>query len=155
MHRFIPAIASEMGVAIAEQEVDHRARVAGSSKYGLSRTVRVLLDLVTVKFLLSYSTRPLQIFGLIGLIVGTLGLGICGVLSYQRLFGNTSLSERPLLLLGVMLVFTGVQFLTIGLLAEMQARTYHESQSKATYVIRELLDAQRDEDREPAIARSR
>jgi glycosyltransferase involved in cell wall biosynthesis len=140
MHRFIPAIASEMGVAIAEQEVDHRARVHGTSKYGLSRTVRVLLDLMTVKFLLSYSTRPLQIFGLIGLIVGTLGLLVCGWLSYLRLFGHQSLSDRPLLLLGVVLVFTGVQFLTIGLLAELQARTYHESQSKPTYVIRDVLD---------------
>jgi glycosyltransferase involved in cell wall biosynthesis len=154
MHRFIPAIASEMGVEIAEQVVDHRARVHGTSKYGLSRTVRVLLDLMTVKFLLSYSTRPLQIFGLIGLVVGTLGLLLCGWLSYQRLFGYQS-AERPLLLLGILLVFTGVQFLTIGLLAEMMARTYHESQSKPTYVIRDVLDAQRDEDREPAITHPR
>jgi glycosyltransferase involved in cell wall biosynthesis len=151
MHRFIPAIASEMGVRIEEQVVDHRARMHGTSKYGLSRTVRVLLDLMTVKFLLSYSTRPLQIFGLIGLVVGTLGLLLCGWLSYLRLFGHQSLSDRPILMLGVLLVFTGVQFLTIGLLAEMQARTYHESQSKPTYVIRDILDAQPDEDREPAI----
>ncbi len=155
MHRFIPAIASEMGVAIAEQAVDHRPRVHGTSKYGLSRTVRVLLDLMTVKFLLSYSTRPLQIFGLIGLIVGTLGLIVCGYLSFLRLFGHQSLADRPLLLLGVLMVFTGVQFLTIGLLAEMQARTYHESQSKPTYVIREVLDAQRDEDREAALLHPR
>jgi hypothetical protein len=151
MHRFIPAIASEMGVRIAEQEVDHRARVHGTSKYGLSRTVRVLLDLMTVKFLLSYSTRPLQIFGLIGLIVGTLGLIVCGFLSYLRLFGHQSLSDRPLLLLGVSLVFTGVQFLTIGLLAELQARTYHESQSKPTYVIRDVLEA----DQEPETSLTR
>jgi glycosyltransferase involved in cell wall biosynthesis len=155
MHRFIPAIASEMGVEIAEQVVDHRARVHGQSKYGLSRTVRVMLDLVTVKFLLSYSTRPLQIFGLIGLIVGALGVIVCGFLSYLRLFGHQSIGDRPLLLLGILLVFIGVQFLTIGLLAEMQARTYHESQSKATYVIREILDAQPDDDREPAVAHPR
>jgi glycosyltransferase involved in cell wall biosynthesis len=155
MHRFIPAIASEQGVQIAEQEVDHRARVHGTSKYGLSRTVRVLLDLVTVKFLLSYSTRPLQIFGLIGLVVGTLGLLVCGYLSFLKLFGHQGLTDRPLLLLGVLLVFTGVQFLTIGLLAEMQARTYHESQSKPTYVIREVLDAQRDEDHEAALLHPR
>jgi glycosyltransferase involved in cell wall biosynthesis len=154
MHRFIPAIASEMGVHIAEQEVDHRARVHGTSKYGLSRTVRVLLDLMTVKFLLSYSTRPLQIFGLIGLVVGALGLLLCGWLSYLRLFGHQS-AERPLLLLGILLVFTGVQFLTLGLLAEIQARTYHESQSKPTYVIRDILDAQPRDDREPAIAHPR
>jgi glycosyltransferase involved in cell wall biosynthesis len=155
MHRFIPAIASEMGVQIAEQVVDHRARMHGTSKYGLSRTIRVLLDLMTVKFLLSYSTRPLQIFGLIGLIVGTLGMVICGYLSFLRLFGHQSLADRPMLLLGVSLVFTGVQFLTIGLLAEIQARTYHESQSKPTYVIREVLAAQRDEDREAALMHPR
>ena len=155
MHRFIPAIASEMGVEITEQVVDHRARMHGTSKYGLSRTVRVLLDLVTVKFLLSYSTRPLQIFGLIGLIVGTLGLVICAYLSFLRLFAHQGLTDRPMLLLGVLLVFTGVQFLTIGLLAEMQARTYHESQSKPTYVIREVLDAQRDEDHEAALLHPR
>jgi glycosyltransferase involved in cell wall biosynthesis len=154
MHRFIPAIASEMGVKIEEQVVDHRARQHGTSKYGLGRTVRVLLDLMTVKFLLSYSTRPLQIFGLIGLIVLALGLIMCGWLSYLRLFGHQSLSDRPILLLAVMLVFTGVQFLTIGLLAEMQARTYHESQSKPTYVIREVLDADlADREREPTLAR--
>jgi glycosyltransferase involved in cell wall biosynthesis len=155
MHRFIPAIASEIGVQIAEQAVDHRPRVHGTSKYGLSRTIRVLLDLVTVKFLLSYSTRPLQIFGLIGLIVGTLGALVCTYLSFLRLFGHQSLSDRPLLLLGVMMVFTGVQFLTIGLLAEMQARTYHESQSKPTYVIREVLDAEGDEDHEAALLHPR
>jgi glycosyltransferase involved in cell wall biosynthesis len=158
MHRFIPAIASEMGVRIAEQVVDHRARVHGASKYGLLRTIRVLLDLMTVKFLLSYSTRPLQIFGLIGLIVGTLGLLVCGWLSYLRLFNHQSISERPLLLLGVVLVFTGVQFLTIGLLAEMQARTYHESQSKPTYVIREVLETretQPEDARVPLVAHPR
>jgi glycosyltransferase involved in cell wall biosynthesis len=150
MHRFIPAIASEMGVQIAEEVVDHRARVHGKSKYGLSRTVRVMLDLMTVKFLLSYSTRPLQIFGLIGLVVGALGVVVCGWLSYLKLFGHQGLTDRPLLLLGVLLVLIGVQFLTIGLLAELQARTYHESQSKPTYVIREILDTQPEDDRAPA-----
>ncbi len=155
MHRFIPAIASEMGVRISEEVVDHRARVHGTSKYGLSRTVRVMLDLMTVKFLLSYSTRPLQIFGLIGLVVGALGVLVCGWLSYLRLFGHQSLTDRPLLLLGILLVFIGVQFLTIGLLAELQARTYHESQSKPTYVIREILDTQPEDDRAPAVAHPR
>ncbi len=155
MHRFIPAIASEMGVRISEEVVDHRARVHGTSKYGLSRTVRVMLDLMTVKFLLSYSTRPLQIFGLIGLVVGALGVLICGWLSYLRLFGNQGLTDRPILLLGILLVFIGVQFLTIGLLAELQARTYHESQSKPTYVIRQILDTQPEDDRAPAVAHPR
>lgn len=140
MHRFLPAIASEMGVAIGEREVNHRARQHGRSNYGLSRTIRVILDLVTVKFLLSYSTRPLQIFGLVGGTMGLVGAIITAWLSYLRLFGNQSIANRPLLLAGVLLIFTGIQLVTLGLLAEMQARTYHESQNKATYVIREIRE---------------
>lgn len=143
MHRFIPAIASERGVRIAEQVVNHRARQHGTSNYGLSRTIRVILDLVTVKFLLSYSTRPLQIFGLVGIVMGGIGTAITGWLAYLRLFDNQSISDRPLLLLGILLIFTGVQLLTLGLLAELQSRTYHESQDKPTYVIREVLESGR------------
>jgi glycosyltransferase involved in cell wall biosynthesis len=141
MHRFLPAIASEMGVTIEEMVVSHRPRVAGKSNYGISRTIRVLLDLLTVKFLISYSTRPLQIFGLLGLTMGLLGTAVCGWLAYVRLFGHQSIADRPLLLFGILLIFTGVQLVTLGLLAEMQARTYHESQDKPIYVIREMLDA--------------
>jgi len=141
MHRFIPAIASEMGVRIDEVIVNHRPRLHGSSKYGLSRTVRVMLDLMTVQFMLSYATRPLQIFGLIGLIMGALGGLVTGYLIFVRLFAAQSLGDRPLLLFGILLVFTGLQFLTIGLLAELQIRTYHESQDKPTYRVREVLDA--------------
>jgi glycosyltransferase involved in cell wall biosynthesis len=141
MHRFIPAIASEQGVAIAEVVVNHRARRHGSSKYGISRTVRVILDLLTVKFLLSYSTRPVQIFGLIGLAMALPGSLILAYLAYVRLFGDQSIGNRPLLLFGILLVFTGVQLITLGLLAELQARTYHESQDKPTYVIREIREA--------------
>jgi glycosyltransferase involved in cell wall biosynthesis len=140
MHRFIPAIASEQGVVIKEVVVSHRARRFGSSKYGISRTVRVVLDLMTVKFLLSYSTRPLQIFGLVGFVLGGLGTLITGYLAYVRLFGNQSIGNRPLLLFGILLVSTGVQLVTLGLLAEMQARTYHESQNKPTYAIRDILE---------------
>ncbi len=140
MHRFIPAIASEQGVRIAEVVVNHRARQHGRSKYGISRTIRVLLDLATVKFLLSYSTRPLQIFGLVGLAMGGAGALITVYLGYVRLFEGQAIGGRPLLLLGILLAFTGVQLVTLGLLAEMQARTYHESQGKPTYYIRELLD---------------
>ena len=145
MHRFIPAIASEQGVRIAEVVVNHRARQHGQSKYGISRTIRVVLDLATVKFLLSYSTRPLQIFGLVGVLMGGAGAAITGWLGYVRLFGGQSIGDRPLLLLGILLVFTGMQLVTLGLLAEMQARTYHESQNKPTYYIRELLDTPADE----------
>ncbi len=140
MHRFIPAIASQNGVQIAEMVVNHRPRRAGSTKYGLGRTVRVILDLATVKFLLSYSTRPLQIFGLLGLITGGLGVLITGYLGYIRLFTTQGIGDRPLLLLGVMMIFIGVQLLTFGLLAEVMARTYYESQDKPTYVIREIRE---------------
>ena len=152
MHRFLPAIASEQGVRIAEVVVNHRARRAGTTKYGLSRTIRVILDLVTVKFLLSYSTRPLQIFGLLGMVSGGLGALITAYLGWVRLVEHQSIADRPLLLLGVLLVFTGVQFLTFGLLAELMARTYYESQGKPTYVIREIRES-RQAEAEPAAVR--
>src|SRR5882762_7441251 len=139
MHRFLPAIASEQGVTIAEVVVNHRERRYGRSKYGIGRTVRVILDLLTVKFLLSYSTRPLQIFGLIGGTMGLAGALVTGGLGAGRLSGSISLNQhQPLLLLGILLIFAGFQLVTLGLLAEMQARTYHESQSKPIYVIREI-----------------
>ena len=138
MHRFLPAIASQVGVSIDEIVVNHRPREAGASKYGLSRTIRVILDLATVKFLLNYSTRPLQIFGLLGLAAFALGTLITGWLGYVRLFERQAIGDRPLLLLGMMLLFIGVQLVTFGLLAELLARTYYESQNKPTYVIREV-----------------
>lgn len=141
MHRFLPAIASQLGVSIDEIVVNHRARQAGTSKYGISRTVRVILDLVTVKFLLNYSTKPLQIFGLLGLMAMGLGTMITGWLGYVRLFERQAIGDRPLLLLGMMLLFIGVQLVTFGLLAELLARTYYESQSKPTYVIREVRES--------------
>jgi glycosyltransferase involved in cell wall biosynthesis len=140
MHRFLPAIASEQTSSIGEMVVNHRARKYGQSKYGIGRTVRVILDLLTVKFLLSYSTRPLQIFGLIGFGMGSLGATISVVLAVQRLREVWSLDQHmPLLLLSILLIFTGFQLVTLGLLAELQVRTYHESQNKATYVIRDIL----------------
>jgi glycosyltransferase involved in cell wall biosynthesis len=139
MHRFLPAIASEQGVSIAEVVVNHRERRHGRSKYGIGRTIRVMLDLLTVKFLLSYSTRPVQIFGLIGFGMGLPGAAILAWLAYVRLTGQQAIGDRPLLLFGILLVFTGVQLVTLGLLAEMQARTYHESQKKPIYVIRDVL----------------
>ncbi len=139
MHRFLPAIASEQGVSIEEVVVNHRPRRHGRSKYGIGRSIRVILDLVTVKFLLSYSTRPLQIFGLIGVSMGLVGALISGWLAYQQQFGSGSLANRPLLLLGILLILAGFQFVTLGLLAELQARTYHESQNKPIYAIREIL----------------
>lgn len=141
MHRFIPAIASEQGVRIAELVVNHRPRRFGRSKYGLSRTVRVIFDLVTVKFLLSYSTRPLQMFGPAGLFLGAAGGAITLYLGYIRLFGGQAIGDRPLLLLAILMMFAGLQLVTLGLLAELQARTYHESQGKPIYAIREVLES--------------
>jgi len=137
LHRFIPAIASWMGVRIAEVKVNHRPRVAGSSKYGISRVIRVLLDLVTVKFLLSYSGRPLQFFGLPGLLSGTVGGLMAAYLSFQKLVFDMPLGDRPLLLLAVLLIIVGIQFIVFGLLGELQIRTYHESLNKPIYFIRE------------------
>jgi glycosyltransferase involved in cell wall biosynthesis len=144
MHRFIPAIASEQGVNIAEITVNHRARRHGSSNYGISRTIRVVLDLLTVKFLLSYSTRPVQIFGLVGIAMLIPGTIVTGYLAFVKIFAGESIGNRPLLLFGILLIVAGVQLLTLGLLAELQSRTYHESQNKPTYVIREVLE-QREE----------
>jgi glycosyltransferase involved in cell wall biosynthesis len=138
MHRFLPAIASEFGVTIEEQVVNHRARVHGRSNYGISRTIRVLLDLLTVKFLISYATRPLQIFGLFGGVMGLLGTFVCGYVAFLKYFGSLEGDRTWLLLLGILLIFSGLQLVTLGLLAEMQARTYHESQGKPIYVIREI-----------------
>jgi glycosyltransferase involved in cell wall biosynthesis len=141
MHRFMPALASELGVRIVERPVNHRARQHGRSKYGLSRTVRVILDLLTVKFLLQYSTQPLQIFGLIGGLMCLSGGALLGYLGVMRILGRVSINERmPITLFGILLFFTGVQLVTLGLLAELQARTYHETQGGPGYVVRETLD---------------
>jgi len=143
MHRFIPALASDLGARIAEMIVRHRPRRAGVSKYGLSRTLRVLLDLITVKFLSSYSTRPIQVFGMIGLPCSAVGLTITGVLGFERLFFHVLLANRPLLWLGILLTVMGLQFITMGLLGELLVRTYHESQNKPVYRVAEEHSARR------------
>ncbi len=141
LHRFIPAIASQMGVSIAEIKVNHRPRRFGKSNYSIFRFPRVILDLLTVKFLLSYSTRPLQVFGFFGLICG-LGGGVIGlVMSYQRLILKQSIAGRPLLLLAILLIVIGIQFITLGLLAEIMVRAYHESSDKRTYYIQETIES--------------
>ena len=142
MHRFLPAMASEHTSRITERIVNHRPRKYGRSKYGIGRTIRVVLDLLTVKFLVSYATRPLHVFGMLGGAMAFLGLLISGWLAYWRLFGGMSLANRPLLLLGMVLIFTGVQLVTAGLLAEMLARTYHESQNKPTYSVEQILQSE-------------
>ncbi|HEX5019100.1 MAG TPA: glycosyltransferase family 2 protein [Candidatus Binatia bacterium] len=139
MHRFIPAIAYERGARIAEIKVNHRPRLRGASKYGITRTLRVILDLLTVKFLSSYSTRPAHVFGPIGIISGFAGFLIALYLTAQKFAYDVDIGNRPLLLLSILLIFIGFQFVTMGLLGEMLARTYHESQDRAVYVIGEVL----------------
>ncbi len=138
MHRYIPAIASGMGTSIAEIKVNHRPRKFGTTKYGISRTFRVILDLMTVKFLLSYSTRPIHVFGQLGLFSGGAGFLIALVMTIQRQFFGKPMGDRPLLLLAVLLMFIGIQFITMGLLAELQARTYHEAQDKPIYFVKKI-----------------
>ncbi len=137
MHRFIPALAALLGARITEIPVRHHPRQFGQTKYGLSRTFKVILDLITVKFLLSYSTKPLHFFGLPGLLSSFIGFCICLYLSFLKLFYHIQLSQRPLLLLGILLIFIGVQFISLGLIAELIIRAYHETQEKPIYLIRE------------------
>jgi glycosyltransferase involved in cell wall biosynthesis len=139
MHRFIPALIGGNGARITELQVNHSPRRHGKSKYGISRTVRVILDLLTVKFLLSFLTKPLQIFGFIGLLSFSIGMMICFYLAVMKIFAGYGLAERPLLLLGVFLGIVGMQFICMGILAEIQTRSYHESSEKRTYSIREVL----------------
>jgi hypothetical protein len=144
MHRFIPAIAYERGARVAELKVNHRPRLRGRSKYGITRTLRVVLDLLTVKFLSSYSTRPSHIFGPIGVISGAIGFFIAAYLTVQKLVYDVDIGGRPLLLLAILLIFIGFQFITMGLLGEMLARTYHESQDRPIFVVGEILDGRRE-----------
>ncbi len=139
MHRYIPALAYWAGGSVAEVVVTHHARRFGKSKYGLSRILRVLLDLFTVKFLLAYSTKPIQVFGRWGIMAGALGFLLALYLSVEKLFFNVNIGNRPLLLLAVLLLLVGVQLVTMGLMAEVQVRTYYESQNKPIYRIRRVV----------------
>jgi len=140
LHRFIPALASWAGASIAEVPITNIPRQTGKSNYGISRTIRVLLDLISVKFMLDYSTRPLQLFGLAGLICMLIGLPIDLWLVIEKLVRNQDIisSHGPLLLMGTALVLGGIQFIAIGLLGELLTRTYFESQNKPVYSVREL-----------------
>jgi glycosyltransferase involved in cell wall biosynthesis len=140
LHRFIPAMASWMGVSVAEIPVHYRSRQFGRSKYGMSRTIKVILDLLTIRFLLSYSTRPIHIFGSLGLAMSGLGGILLLYLSIVKLALGQDIGNRPLLLLAILLMVLGVQMITMGLLSELVVRTYHESQGKRIYVVREILE---------------
>lgn len=139
MHRFIPAVASWYGVRVAEVETIHHPRQHGKSKYGISRTVKVVLDLITVKFLQSFSTKPIQFFGPVGMISGILGFFILVYLSIDKLFFGNPIGGRPLILLGALLIIVGIQLIGMGLLGEMLVRVYHESQRKPIYVMKKIL----------------
>ncbi len=141
MHRFIPALASWSGARIAEMVVNHRPRTAGKTKYGLGRTLKVILDLITVKFLGSFSTKPIYIFGGLGLL-GAFGAILFGlIVLYQKLFFQTDMSGNPLLILTAVCILATIQFILMGLIAELLVRTYHESQNRPTYLIKEILES--------------
>jgi glycosyltransferase involved in cell wall biosynthesis len=140
LHRFVPALASQFGARVTEITVNHRPRMAGKSKYGIERTLRVVLDLLTVKFLLKYSTRPMQLFGLWGFWAFA-AAGVSGLTTlWMKLFEDLSMNRNPLLVLTAFLFFSGVQFLALGLVAELVTRTYHETQNKPVYVVRQRLN---------------
>ncbi|HYM08632.1 MAG TPA: glycosyltransferase family 2 protein [Terriglobales bacterium] len=146
LHRFIPALASSAGARIAEVPIVNLERKSGKSNYGIGRTVRVFLDLIIVKFLLDYATRPLQLFGLLGMGGAGLGLALAGFLAYEKFYHGipVMLEHGPLMLLAVTLLVSGVQFISMGLLGEMMSRTYYESQNKPIYSLREVKSRRTD-----------
>jgi glycosyltransferase involved in cell wall biosynthesis len=147
MHRFIPVLAQQYGGRLTQIEVRHHARVAGKTKYGLTRTFRVVLDLITVKFLHSYLTRPMHVMGLAGLVCfGMALLSFLATVCMKWWLGGPFMTGNPLLLFSAMLVLLGVQFISMGLIGELLTRTYHESQGKTPYTVRSLLNL---EPREP------
>jgi len=143
MHRFIPALASWSGDKICEMVVNHRPRTAGVAKYGLGRTFKVVLDLITVKFLVSFSTKPIYIFGGLGMIT-FLGSIVCGLIVLIQKYYGLGMNRNALFYLVALLFTTTIQFVLMGLLAEILVRTYHESQNRPTYVIKEFLGSLED-----------
>ena len=140
MHRFIPALANIYGAKIAEIPVRHHPRKFGRSKYNLSRTFRVIVDLILVYFMQKFMTRPMHFFGIIGFFLAFLGFLIDGYLAVEKLFFGMSIGHRPLLLLGVLLILTGVNLLGIGIISEILTRIYYESQNKKIYTIKTILN---------------
>jgi hypothetical protein len=139
MHRFIPVFAHSIGASITEIPVQHHPRRFGKAHYGLDRTLKVVLDLLTVKFLLNYSIKPMRLFGGagLGLIFSSLLLMI--YLFIRRIFQNVAVFDSPLFLLSITILILGFQSMLMGLMAELLARTYHESQQKLTYTVRETI----------------
>ena len=146
MHRFIPALASWSGANIAEIVVNHRPRTAGVAKYGIGRTWKVLLDLITVNFLGSFSTKPIYVFGGLGLLSAIGSIVFAFAVVYQKIAGGVDMTGNPLLIVTAVSVIATIQFILMGLLAELLVRTYHESQNRPTYVIREIIESEQKED---------
>ena len=145
MHRFIPALASWGGENIAEMVVNHRPRATGTTKYGLSRTFKVILDLMTIKFLASFSTKPIYVFGGLG-VLSALGAFLSGIIVlYQKFVSDLAMNRNPLLFLTGLLLIASIQFILMGLLAELLVRTYHESQGRRIYVIDTILQTPEQE----------
>ncbi|HUQ32631.1 MAG TPA: glycosyltransferase family 2 protein, partial [Pyrinomonadaceae bacterium] len=139
MHRFIPIYASWAGARVTEIPVEHHARTAGKSKYGLSRTIKVIFDLMTIKFMASYQTKPIYIFGSFGFLSFFVAV-VAGVWALiLKLLHKADLIQTPLPIIAIVMFAVGIQFLLMGLLAEMLVRTYHESQSKRIYAVREMI----------------
>ncbi len=147
LHRFIPALAHAAGARVTEIPVSHHPRRFGRAKYGLSRTLKVFLDILAVRFLMSFSTRPIHIFGLLGLLSFLVGVAVLLYLAVVRLFLLQPIGDRPLTLLGILLTMLGVQLVTSGLLAELVTRTYYESQGKPIYTVRDELGGTGEEQR--------
>lgn len=146
MHRFIPALARWGGEKVGELVVHHRPRTRGKTKYGLNRIFKVLLDLITIKFLASFSTKPIYIFGGLGVLC-MLGSVISGlVMLFMKIVQDYSMNRNPLLIVSTMLMTTAIQFVLMGLLAEILVRTYHESQDRPTYVIEKILEPNQQAD---------
>lgn len=149
MHRFIPILAHWKGARCLEVVTHHRPRQFGQTKYGLSRTLRVVLDLLTVKFLLSYSASPMKLFGMIGLACGG-AAGLAGLVTLgMKLWSGVDMTGNPLLLLSSLLAIVAVQFLSLGLLGEMSTRLYFGRQERCHYTVRELLNIGEDEQQRP------
>ena len=148
MHRFLPALAKSVGAKITEIPVKHHPRIYGKSKYGISRTFKVILDLFLVKFLLDYRTKPLRVFGGLGLILFLIGFFSLIYLVFIKIFLGEDIGQRPLLIFGTLLVLSGIQLISTGIVAELITRTYYEAQEKRPYIIKEIISDGKLENKE-------
>ncbi len=149
MHRFLPALSKAVGAKVTEIPVKHHPRIYGKSKYGISRTFKVLLDLILVKFLLDYRTKPLRVLGGTGAVLFLIGFLALAYLVFVKIFLGQDIGQRPLLIFGTLFVLTGIQLISTGIVAELITRTYYESQGKRPYVIKEVVTSEKSAKEEP------